>query len=169
MKKNLYKTRKMISLTLDKELLKEFDEVCKKQSLKRSIVFDNCMQSFIEDKDNNRQNESEWCRMYMEELGEAMMKIANRPNATILFLKLWNYYRKDGTIRMPKYDELGSEIGMDKYAISKAIKVLKENKLIAKIDNKWRYNPFIVGTTNQSDTELGNAQYIWEMKINKEN
>jgi hypothetical protein len=78
-----------------------------------------------------------------------------------IWLYLWDFLKKDGTIRMPKQKDIAEALGSKKESISRAFKILKEHELIAKINNEWRYNPFLFGVSGQSDLELNEAQKIW--------
>ena len=107
-----------------------------------------------------------WSKMYKLDLQLAIQRLAKKPNALKVWTLLWDYHKKDGSIRMPKYSDITKKINLNKTAISKAIKVLKDEELIAKINNEWRYNPFVCGVSGQSDGELADAQRIWEVEMN---
>ena len=112
-----------------------------------------------------KQSKRGWCKMYKIDLQLAIQRLAKKQNALKVWTLLWDYNKKDGSIRMPKYDVICKKLNMDKTAVSKAIKILKDEELIMKIENEWRYNPFICGVSGQSDAELAEAQQLWEKEI----
>jgi len=106
-----------------------------------------------------------WSKMYMVDLKQALFELSNKPSALKVWLYLWNKFKKDGTIKMPKQKDIAKELGTTKQVVSRAIKTLRQLEIIEKIDNEWRYNPFIFGVANQSDADLYEAQKIWEEYI----
>ena len=93
-----------------------------------------------------------------------MIALTGKKNAMYLwwFLIRDGRFKKDGTIKMPKQKELAKMTGIKQPHISKAIKELKEEKLIEYHDGEWFYNPFIQGVSGQSDKDIREAQERWE-------
>jgi hypothetical protein len=108
-----------------------------------------------------------WCRMYKDDFVDAMIEIANKPNAIKIYL--WflrnKIFKKDGSMKVFKQKDIANELGIKPQNVSRAIKDLQQASFIAKIDNEWRYNPFIIGVTGMSDEEYIEAQHIWEKKM----
>ena len=104
-----------------------------------------------------------WCKMYPKDFATTISKIVHKPlalNIYLYFIK-YGYFKKDGTIKNFKQVDLAKHFNVNKSSVSKAIKVLKDEEIIANIDNEWRYNPFLVLVSGQSDDEAYKAQYIW--------
>ena len=106
-----------------------------------------------------------WCKMYKKDMQQVLMDLSNKPLAMKIWLYLWDYMKKDGTIAMPKQKDIANALGSTKESVSRAFKTLKDFEIIAKINNEWRYNPFLFGVTNQKDEDLREAQRIWESEI----
>ena len=116
-----------------------------------------------------RKSKRGWCRMYAKDYGEAMRSIShNRTAIDLWFYFLSNgFFKKDGTIKPFNQTKIAKELGYSRPSVNKAVRVLKENELIAKVsgEEEYRYNPFIQGIANQSDEEIALAQDIWEREI----
>jgi len=105
-----------------------------------------------------------WCKMYPKDFANTISKIVHKPLALNIYLYFmqYGYFKKDGTIKNFKQVDLAKHFNVNKSSVSKAIKVLKNEEIIAQIDNEWRYNPFLVLVSGQSDDEAYEAQYIWD-------
>ena len=106
-----------------------------------------------------------YCRMYRNDMQEVIMELSNHPTALKVWAILWDYMKKDGSIKMPLQKDLADMLNVNKSVISRAIKKLRELEIIEKIDNEWRYNPFIFSVVGMSNEELYEAQQIWEKHI----
>jgi DNA-binding transcriptional regulator YhcF (GntR family) len=106
-----------------------------------------------------------WCKMYKKEMSEVLIDLTNNPLAQKVWVTLWDYMKKDGTIKMPMQKTLAQKLDTNQASISRAIKKLRYLEIIEKIDNEWRYNPFIITVANMNDTQLYEAQEIWEKEI----
>jgi len=107
--------------------------------------------------------------MYPKDYAEAMIAIADNPTA----VKLWfyflgkSYFRKDGSIKEFKIIDIAKELNTTRQSVSKALKLLEQEGLIAKFHNElgWKYNPFIQGVVGQNDEDVALAQKKWEEEI----
>lgn len=105
-----------------------------------------------------------WCKMYPKDFATAMTKIINKPLASkmVYHFMRYGYFKKDGTIKYFKQKDLTKVFNVTDSAISKALKVLKDEEIIYKIEGELRYNPFLLGISGQSDAELHEAQKYWD-------
>ena len=111
-----------------------------------------------------KQAKKGWCKMYPKDFATAMLKIVNKPLATkiVYYFMSYGYFKKDGTIKYFKQKDLCDVFNATESGISKALKTLKDNEIIYKIEGQWRYNPFLFGISGQSDAELYDAQKYWD-------
>jgi len=112
-----------------------------------------------------KQAKKGWCMMYKKDMRQVLKELATYPTAMLVWLELWDNMKKDGTIAMPKQIDLAKKLGKQRQVIGRAIKKLKEEELIEKIGNEWRYNPFIFTISGMSDIERFEAQQIWEKEV----
>jgi len=103
-----------------------------------------------------------WNKMYKNDFKEIAVQLVKHSMAYRVWLYLWDYFRKDGTIRMPLQKDIAEEVGSNPSTVSRGIKKLIKIKAIKKMNNEWRYNPYLFGIAGQSDAELYEAQRIWE-------
>ena len=108
-----------------------------------------------------------WCKMYQKDFAEALINISNKPLAIKLYMYLMGngYFKKDGTIKKIKVNEISKVFNVNKSSVYRAIKTLKDEEIIADVLDELRYNPFLTSVSGQSDAELSEAQRIWEEYI----
>ena len=116
-------------------------------------------------KGNEKKAKRGWTKMYRENAREIMMKLADFPVALKVWIMLMGEFKKDGTIKPFKMKDLADKLGSNPATISRAFKKLDELEAVCKIDGEWRYNPFVIGVSGQSDIDLYDAQQIWQYHI----
>jgi hypothetical protein len=103
-----------------------------------------------------------WCTMYKKDMKEALRSLKNHPTAFELWLEMWDLMKKDGTIKMPTQQKLAEKLGTRRQVIGRALKKLRDEKIIEKHDGEWFYNPFLFTISGMSDKEKYEAQARWE-------
>jgi hypothetical protein len=106
-----------------------------------------------------------YCKMYRKDMQEVIIELSNYPTALKLWAILWDFMKKDGSIKMPLQKDLAEMLNTSISRISSSLKRLRELEVIEKIDNEWRYNPFIFAVVGMSNEDLYEAQRIWEEYI----
>ena len=103
--------------------------------------------------------------MYMKSLKWLLNELAGQKIALQTWVWLTGHFKRDGSIRTFKQSDIANDLGTTPGSISKAIKTLQNLEAIAKIDNEWKYNPFISSVSGQSDAQASEAQTLWEEEI----
>jgi uncharacterized protein YlaI len=106
-----------------------------------------------------------WCSMYKKDMKEALRSLKKHPTAFELWLEIWDLMKKDGTIKMPIQQKFADKLGTKRQVIGRALKKLQDEKIIAKHDGEWLYNPFLFTVAGMSDQEKFEAQQKWEEQI----
>ncbi len=148
-----------------KERLSEKERVFFSQTIQKIDSKTGEVLSTFENGYIKKQSKKGWCTMYKKDMKEVLMELANYPTANKVWLELWDYMKKDGTLKPFKQTELAKKLGTQRQVIGRAIKKLKYVEAIEKIDGEWRYNPFIFNVAGMSDLEKHEAQMIWEKEI----
>ena len=120
------------------------------------------VEEYREFKEKKIQSKKGWNKMYKNDFRAISLELLNNKMAHRVWLYLWDYFKKDGTIRMPLQKDIAKDLNTRPEAISKSLRFLKQIEAIEKIDNEWRYNPYLFGLSGQSEAELYEAQRIWE-------
>ena len=109
-----------------------------------------------------------WNMMYKKNVKEAIEAIKKEPNTISVWLFLWEYLKKDGTIDMPLQKVIASELGINERSIRKAIKRLKNEQIIGKDGNKWYYNPYMFMPYGIKDEDAYKIQKRWDKLFGEE-
>ena len=107
-----------------------------------------------------------WAKMYPIDFSEAIMSLKNKTSVDLYMWFIHNkMFKQDGSVKNFKIIDIAKNMDISRQAVSRALKDLEYNGLVAKIGNEWRYNPFIFLPSNTKDEDALYSQHIWEKEI----
>jgi len=112
-----------------------------------------------------KQSKKGWLKMYAKTTQEIMLNLTSFPVANKIWILLMTEFKQDGTIKPFKKKDLAAMVKTDPSTVSRAFKKLEELEAIVLIGLEYRYNPFAITVSGQSDEQLHEAQQLWEEEV----